>query len=298
MPASLTCLLISDTHGEFEHDGGVNMAKTLPNEGVDVLLACGDITTLQHLRYVAEVLCERFPHVLWVTGNHEFYGAGRKYVEEELTRLSEWWGFDWLHRDVVDINGFTFAGTTAWYGPHEENPTKDDIQTVNQGSSSRIIDRLIRTQWGQSGRPPTNRIGTMKAAEKRRLRDRIEAIHRRSINDFFKIPGLLDWVYEEHKQDQQWLFEVAPAVDVVLTHLAPSSLSIPDRFSADPRKRYYFHPWEGFLTARGPQWWLHGHTHDEFDYTLGNTRVVCHPRGYPRERGDRPYQGFRFKVAR
>jgi hypothetical protein len=28
------------------------------------------------------------------------------------------------------------------------------------------------------------------------------------------------------------------------------------------------------------QLWVHGHTHDSFDYTLNGTRVVCNPRGY------------------
>jgi hypothetical protein len=26
--------------------------------------------------------------------------------------------------------------------------------------------------------------------------------------------------------------------------------------------------------------WIHGHQHDSADYTLGDTRVVCNPRGY------------------
>ena len=28
------------------------------------------------------------------------------------------------------------------------------------------------------------------------------------------------------------------------------------------------------------QLWVHGHTHDSFDYTVDGTRVVCNPRGY------------------
>ena len=28
------------------------------------------------------------------------------------------------------------------------------------------------------------------------------------------------------------------------------------------------------------QLWVHGHTHDSFDYRLNGTRVVCNPRGY------------------
>jgi len=26
--------------------------------------------------------------------------------------------------------------------------------------------------------------------------------------------------------------------------------------------------------------WIHGHTHDSFDYLVRDTRVVCNPRGY------------------
>jgi hypothetical protein len=29
--------------------------------------------------------------------------------------------------------------------------------------------------------------------------------------------------------------------------------------------------------------WIHGHTHDSFDYVLNGTRVVCNPRGYARD---------------
>ena len=35
-----------------------------------------------------------------------------------------------------------------------------------------------------------------------------------------------------------------------------------------------------------PKLWIHGHTHDDFDYMIGDTRVICHPRGYKNERGD------------
>ena len=31
------------------------------------------------------------------------------------------------------------------------------------------------------------------------------------------------------------------------------------------------------------QLWVHGHTHDSFDYEVAGTRVLCNPRGYCRE---------------
>jgi hypothetical protein len=39
---------------------------------------------------------------------------------------------------------------------------------------------------------------------------------------------------------------------------------------------------EHLLGADRVQLWVHGHTHDSFDYTLNGTRVVCNPRGYAR----------------
>jgi hypothetical protein len=32
-----------------------------------------------------------------------------------------------------------------------------------------------------------------------------------------------------------------------------------------------------------PALWVHGHTHDSYDYWVGSTRVVCNPRGYDDE---------------
>jgi len=29
--------------------------------------------------------------------------------------------------------------------------------------------------------------------------------------------------------------------------------------------------------------WIHGHTHDSFDYVLKGTRVLCNPRGYAKD---------------
>ena len=31
----------------------------------------------------------------------------------------------------------------------------------------------------------------------------------------------------------------------------------------------------------GAKLWIHGHTHGSRDYMLGQTRVICNPRGYP-----------------
>jgi predicted phosphodiesterase len=34
------------------------------------------------------------------------------------------------------------------------------------------------------------------------------------------------------------------------------------------------------IIDRGPDLWVHGHTHNSFDYMLGKTRVIVNPYGY------------------
>jgi hypothetical protein len=38
--------------------------------------------------------------------------------------------------------------------------------------------------------------------------------------------------------------------------------------------------------------WTHGHTHHEFDYMIGSTRIVCQPRGYD----GYEEQSYKFKL--
>ena len=69
---------------------------------------------------------------------------------------------------------------------------------------------------------------------------------------------------------------------VVIGHHAPSKQSVKPKYAGDHEiNGAYSSDLESFITQR-PQIkiWTHGHTHDSFDYMVGNTRVVCQPRGY------------------
>lgn len=37
---------------------------------------------------------------------------------------------------------------------------------------------------------------------------------------------------------------------------------------------------DDLVQESGAALWVHGHVHDRFDYSLGDTRVLCNPRGY------------------
>jgi hypothetical protein len=70
---------------------------------------------------------------------------------------------------------------------------------------------------------------------------------------------------------------------VVITHHAPSPKSIHPRFEGSPLNACFVSDAERLLDGRRARLWIHGHTHDSFDYEVNGTRVLCNPRGYAKD---------------
>jgi Icc-related predicted phosphoesterase len=69
--------------------------------------------------------------------------------------------------------------------------------------------------------------------------------------------------------------------DVIVTHHLPSYQSVPERFMGSAMNSCFVsNGAEKLIYEHSPRLWIHGHTHDSFDYMLGDTRVVCNPVGY------------------
>lgn len=86
-----------------------------------------------------------------------------------------------------------------------------------------------------------------------------------------------------HKLQKEFL--LGQEADVIVTHHAPSYMSCGDQYKGNASN-------PGFMTElseeilamkKPPKLWIHGHVHGRFDYMIGSTRVICHPRGYPKE---------------
>jgi len=71
---------------------------------------------------------------------------------------------------------------------------------------------------------------------------------------------------------------------VVITHHAPSFGSLHAQYAANPWNPCFISDLE-YLMGSGVDLWMHGHTHNNFDYRVDGTRVVCNPRGYPNPLG-------------
>ncbi|MGH8788924.1 MAG: hypothetical protein ACREYA_28095, partial [Cupriavidus necator] len=62
-----------------------------------------------------------------------------------------------------------------------------------------------------------------------------------------------------------------------------SPRSIHPRFAGSLLNAGFVSNAERLIDGGRVQLWIHGHTHDSFDYTVNGTRVVCNPRGYARD---------------
>jgi hypothetical protein len=188
---------------------------------------------------------------LYVPGNHEFYGGSLEGRLAELRALTEGTPVRLLHDDEVVIAGVRILGTPLWTefrlpGLEPEAGLPAAVQAAT--SFMRDFSR-IRLREGEDALLRADDCAALFARHSRWLRERLAQPH--------------------------------PGPTVVISHHAPSMRSIHPRFAGSPVNLCFVSDAEHLLA--GADLWIHGHTHDSFDYRVGATRVVCNPRGYLRE---------------
>lgn len=107
--------LVSDIHTEFDRDGGDRFCDYLPNEEVDVLVVAGDLTTNHYERNLT-MLCDRFPDVVYVMGNHDYWRGSLASKRELMSKIqAKLPNLHWLDNDRKVIGDRFFAGGTLWF---------------------------------------------------------------------------------------------------------------------------------------------------------------------------------------
>lgn len=110
--------ILSDLHLEYDRDGGEAFAHTVPVLG-DVLILGGDLIPLRAADPVRRVLrwfCDRFAHVIFVLGNHEYYGTHPADAQALLAACAQKIpNLHVLNPGVVSIDGIRFVGATLWF---------------------------------------------------------------------------------------------------------------------------------------------------------------------------------------
>lgn len=222
--------IFSDLH----HDHG--RFNLEPPAKADVAIAAGDIQNDDFLVALARQLL-----VVFVAGNHEFYGHA---YAERLAALRALPGVTVLDNDTATIGGVRFHGATLW------------------------------TDYGY------NPLAAETA--------------RRSMNDHRYIKWMKDpyqrflpsHATEMHEASKRYLAANVKPGDVVVTHHAPSERSVAPKYAGQLLNHAYFSALDAEIEAWEPALWVHGHVHTNFDYRVGETRVLCNPHGYPGENPD------------
>jgi predicted phosphodiesterase len=220
-------------------------ALPTPDNEADVIVLAGDIARPKEAIAWASGLAKP---VLYVPGNHEFYGGSIAGTVDELRRLSAGTSVHLLDNDEVIIGGVRFLGTTLW----------TDFMLFGEGEK---------------------RAAAMQAAQ-RFMRD----FSRIRIGEAPFTPEASAALFARHAA---WLgrklAQPHGGPTVVITHHAPSRKSIHPRFADSPMNACFVSDAERLIDASRVRLWIHGHTHDSFDYLVNGTRVLCNPRGYAKD---------------
>lgn len=282
--------LASDIHLEF---GPIDLTN---DQSADVLVLAGDICVAndfvgsraskreQYQNFFARC-CERFPQVVYILGNHEHYNGDAAKSYDILKQHLNHPNLHILDKESWSHQGHTFVCGTLWTDMNRRDPltlmhTKtamNDFRGVI--NSRRTIARKVPlyelnplwTEDGQNGsRYLTNEDGQM-----------IVSGHKRKEEPANWSP---EDTVEEHEQmlDYIKLVTQEPGSYIVVGHHAPSSRSVADWYRTDTVMNGAFRSELDEFIEDHPQiqLWIHGHMHNDSDYRIGNTRVVCNPRGY------------------
>ncbi len=242
--------ILSDLHLEY----GGDIPPLAP--GAEVVVLAGDLAPAKHraVRLVAEIWKDA-AHILYVPGNHEYYGSRIAEAQRRLALDCAEWGVTLLDTAAVTIGRVRFIGATLW----------TDFRLYGE---PRELDahRLV-------GLGLNDFCGSIRGASWRNFTT-WESAHRHARD--------LAFIEAELEQAGKDGLET-----VVVTHHAPSPRSIHDRYVGDALNPGFASDLEAVIRRFQPALWIHGHVHDAVDFTIGRTRVLANPLGIgPAEEAD------------
>jgi predicted phosphodiesterase len=250
----------SDLHLEFlrREFPGERLIRPAPH--ADLLALVGDVAN--GLDGIASFADWPVP-VLYVIGNHEAYGHVLDQLRIEMRHAARGTSVIVLDNEVADLGRFE-----AW-------------ASSRQGMLAGV--RFLGCTLWTDYRLPSLEVTREQAMEyaARRLRDH------GVIRAPFDAPFTPQEALREHNVSRGWLQrELArpfAGKTVVLTHHAPHENSVHPRYQGDTLNAAFASHVPDIIEQA--HLWMHGHTHDSFDYTIGRCRVVANPLGYPRNPG-------------
>jgi predicted phosphodiesterase len=264
----------SDLHLEF---GSLELKNP---GGVDVLILSGDICVEQDVGEMDQVkldmgfmlrksqmiheffqgCCAEFPEVIYVVGNHEHYhGDYAKTIPELKRKLGYLPNLRILDKEVFRVGDVTFVGGTLW-----TDMNKEDDLTLYHIKSMMNDFRVVKN---------SNRVVSFKDQDGKFHTREAKFCPEDAVEDHRKFLEYLKLMISESSPWETF---------VVVGHHAPSRKSTHPRYANEQLMNggYSSELSEFILDHEQIRLWTHGHTHEDFDYMIGQCRVVCNPRGY------------------
>ena len=231
-------------------------------DAYDVVVLAGDIHSHTHaIHWAAKTFSKP---VILISGNHEFYNGHLHGLSVEMRKCAqEYPHVHLLDNDSVVIGGVRFVGAVLWTDFMLHG---DELSVIHacMADAKRYMTDFSSIRFGSTG---------------------------------WFLPG--DSV-KLFRVSAMYLREtLAAPVDgptVVVTHHLPSKRSVATRFENDLMSAAFASNLDDLVAQADV--WIHGHTHDSFDYEIGKCRVVCNPRGYPTNRIRDTYENAMFDSAK
>jgi len=238
----------SDMHLEFG-------ATLIPNiDDIDVLVLAGDIDVgTLGFNWIDTHIPSHLP-VVYVAGNHEFYNGNLGIYKLLKEKAEERDNVHFLENACVEIDDVMFFGCTLWTD-FNLYPGMQELAMHN--ARCRMSDyQIIYVDPLNFASDDARRFRTITP-------DDTWYLHRLSV-----------------KYLETALAEFPEQDKVVVTHHTPSIKSVNPRYGNDLMNAAYSSDLTEMMVDHKPKLWVHGHTHDAYDYMIDETRVVCNPWGY------------------
>lgn len=217
----------------------------LSDSEFDVLVLAGDIVSARTISRLDEIRSkvDYSKTVIFVPGNHEYYGGDAMLTPRLLQEYCESIDFIYADRNTIKVGDVTFICTTAWstlesYPQYTMYAKRyavrqciNDVRVVNQFTIDLMVER-----------------------------------------------GIADREYIERELKRH-----SRGKCVVINHIAPLPAFNHRGFDVSELSAYFANDYRDIIEQYNPAMWIYGHTHDNVIGMHCNTRIVSNQRGYGRE---------------
>lgn len=190
----------------------------------------------------------------------------KKDLNEFLNHVSKLYKVVFYIMGNHEYYGNDFCETLSTGYPYTLLTLPDNVKIISKNTMCKLfgVDVLFSTLWSNLSNEDTNYI-----------------------NDFIFINNFTFENYiTEYTNNINYIKTYIDNHDsnkhIIVTHHAPSLKSIHSKYETFKGNSAFVSDCE-YLMNDDMLMWIHGHTHTNFDYNIGNTKVVCNPHGYFKE---------------